>query len=299
MPLLRRTPALVATGVLALGAAVLVQTTATADDPQPPPFDYDATLTEASLPPTDPVELLTTPALSETLQQNFQQAVQQCVERTGFEYTAPAAAPAPGATALRPDGEEGYGVVVSHTAEVVDAAVAAEEEAYEVNLEYAESLPPAEEEVYLEVIGAEPPAEPIAAEEPQNCQMAAVEEVLEPAMQAQVALAEQTFAIAEAIEARPEVQAAEAEWSDCMQAAGHDYASPEEPEQEILSAITESSSPPDLEALLAEETSVAAADAGCRDETGFTAVVEAAAAAEWAAADIDSSTIEAAAGAVQ
>jgi hypothetical protein len=298
LPLIKRIAVLVATGFLALGAAVLVQTKASADDASSP-VDYDATLTEVAQPPSDALTLLTTPALSDTLQENFQQAVQDCVERTGFDYTVPEAMATPAASPLAPNEEAGYGVVVSHTPEAVDAAVAAEEEAREANLDYAGTLEQADSEVYLEVIGEVAPAEAPAPGEASNCKEAAVQTVLEPAMQAQMELADETLALAAAIERRPEVQAAAAEWSDCMQAAGHHYADPSQPEQDIVSVLNDSITTPDLDALLAKETTVAAADAGCRDATGYTAVVEKAAVAEWQAADINTETIEIAAGAVQ
>lgn len=298
MPLRKRIPILAATGVLAIGAAVLAQTAASADDPVPP-ADYDATLTEAAQPPSDPLALLTTPVLSDTLQENFQQSVQDCVERTGFDYSVPDAVAPPAASPLAPNDQEGYGVVVSHTPEAVEESVAAEEDAREANLDYADTLTQEDSKVYFEVIGEAAPAEPPVGGEPANCKEAAVQTVLEPAMRAQMELGEQVLAVADAIQARPEVQAVDAAWSDCMQAAGHDYADPSQPEQDIVSALNDSTVTPDLDLLLTTETTVAAADAGCREATGYTAVVEQAAVAEWQAADIDTETIEIAAGAAQ
>lgn len=298
MPLLKRTPTLVVAGVLAFGAAVVVQTTAVADDPAPPPLDYDASPTEVTEPPTDPMALLATPVLEAALAANFQQAIEDCVERTGFEYEAPAAVPQPAGSAVQSDAEVGYGVTVSNSPAVVEAGIAAEEEAREANLEYAESLPDDDVDLYLEVIGEAAPAEPLPAGEPANCQQAAAETVLEPAMAAQVALAEESIAVAEAVQTRPDVVAATSAWSSCMRSAGHHYTDPGQPEQEILSAVTEDPAV-DLDALLAEERALAVADLECRESTGLTETVQQAAVQEWRSADIDIETVNTAAGAVQ
>jgi hypothetical protein len=297
-PLLKRSSALVATGVLALGAALLFQTTAMADDPEPPPVDYDASLTAITEPSADPLSLMATPAIENALEANFQQAVEDCVERTGFEYATPVVPETPVASPLEPDAEVGYGVVVSNSPEAIEADIAAEEEARDANLDYAESLPEEEADLYLEVIGETAPDEPLTPGAAANCQEAAAETVLVPAMEAQVQLAEQAIQLGEAVEARPDVQQAEEVWSSCMQSAGHDYATPADPEQEILSAVTEAAEP-DLDTLLAQEKEVAAADAQCRDASGYTETVRQAAVEEWQAADIDMETINIAAGAIQ
>jgi hypothetical protein len=241
---------------------------------------------------------MATPAIENALEANFQQAVEDCVERTGFEYATPVVPETPVASPLEPDAEVGYGVVVSHSPEAIEADIAAEEEARDANLDYAESLPEEEADLYLEVIGETAPDEPLTPGAAANCQEAAAETVLVPAMEAQVQLAEQAIQLGEAVEARPDVQQAEEVWSSCMQSAGHDYATPADPEQEILSAVTEAAEP-DLDTLLAQEKEVAAADVQCRDASGYTETVRQAAVEEWQAADIDMETINIAAGAIQ
>lgn len=297
MPLLTRGPVLVV-GTLAVGIALLVQTAASAEDPPPPAVAFDATLTEVTEPPSDPLALLTTPALSDTLQENFQQSVQDCTERAGFTYTVPEAPAEPEASPFSPDAQAGYGVVLSHTPEALEVEVAAQEEAREANLDYAQSLPAEDADLYLEVIGEAAPTQPAAPGEATSCMDAAAATVLAPAMEAQAALAEETFRVADAIEARADVQQADQEWSACMAAAGHDYGSPAEPEQEIVGALAQATSP-DLDSLLAQETTVAAADAECRESTGYTQTIEQAAIEEWQAADVDIDIVNTAAGAVQ
>jgi hypothetical protein len=189
--------------------------------------------------------------------------------------------------------------VLSHSREAVEEQVAAEVAAHEENLDYAETLPVAEENRYLEVIGAAAPTEPAEAGKPANCQEAAAASIVEPAMQAQVTLAERSVEVGAAVEARPEVKQAEALWSRCMRGAGYDYGNPAQPEQEIVSALVDSATVPDLDALLVQEATVAEADSDCRESTGYMQTVEKAAVEEWRAADIDMETINTAAGAVQ
>lgn len=294
----RRVPALLAAGVAALGAAVVATSSASADESDGPQVDLDASLTNAVYPTGDPLALMTTPVLSTTLEQNFQASVQGCVERLGFDYATPDPGVIPVGSGTSPNASTGYGIVVSHLPATIAAQVDAEADARDTNLDYADTLPQKDADLYLDVIGETDGSNVTTSGEPATCKAAANEEILQPAVQAQTELAEKTLQIADRLEDRADVKTADQSWSQCMDGAGYNLASPMDAEQVIADAVTGTATP-DLDQILAQEKVIASADASCRTQTGYMKIVDKAAVQEWQSASVDQAVVDTAAGAIQ
>ncbi len=259
-----------ALAALATAVAVLVPG-AEAEDPASPAVTVDASAAVAEPPPTDAVSVLTTSALADALQANTDAAFTACVRRAGFEVRLPARG---GRSSFRPDRTTGYGIAELARTGPDSRAARAERAAGEANQAYARGLPKEQRQVYLELIGAQPPVSPGAAARPTDCQSAAYEAVARPADPALAEVAQRSLRLAAAVEAHPTVTRLDAAWSACMAAAGHAYASPSEPSQGLARQLTQAPTTPDLDLLAASEVQMARTDLACRASTGYDAAYE-------------------------